>query len=556
MSTAIVEVTAFNSILPIPAFTPPASTVTESIPSESSATNEQSFGGANNGNVGTETTTTNGETVFASVNLQAGGANSFSNGNQTTTSPISNPNIFWGAAAAAMLGATLAEWQKKREEEAARLVALLASNAGQGDEDEIPPDVLAKRRGKVIAKNQAKRAQERVWEAARTQQQTQQAANIAKAVQADMTEDEKLAAYKQSPEFIARQERYTEYESQKSLEAQRAGERDAVAIANAYKAQEQARQNAVDAARWAGVASVAQGKQGNEEKNNENWLSTIWNTSIAVVGSVLSSGNSGGGGLLVVNRDGPPNPIKEWWDNIFKSPGEKLISPATKDEITNNPFDAVMKTYIAASINIQSEGKNNDEDDNSHLGLAQLSRNELNTPYGEGFECKNGDCRGYGLGLPGSDPYDPNIAIQGMNNRIMQVIEEADNLAQKRGITLDETDKYIIVAMAQNGPGFDKNDIQRVINNKKYTESGSINWEAFYQDEYQGWTNQKGAIERFFLELWSGGSKDFDTEFMLEKFYEQTTALKENGYYLPENLDTTKIEELIDTSDIAKVENK
>ncbi|MFN8434330.1 MAG: Ig-like domain repeat protein [Anaerolineales bacterium] len=322
MRTAIVEVTAFNSILPIPAFTPPASTVTEPIPSEASTTNEQSFGGANNGNVGTETTTINGETVFASVNLQAGGTNSFTSGNQTTNLPNTNPNILWGAAAAAMLGATLAEWQKKREEDAARLAALIASNAGQGDEDEIPPDVLAKRRGKVIAKNQAKRAQEQVWEAARTQQQTQQAANIAKAVQADMTQEEKLSAYKQTAGYIARQESYAEYESQKSLEAQRAGERDAVAIADAYKAQEQARQNAVDAARWAGVASVALGKQESEEKN------------------------TGGKALAMPARDDdPPN----WWEKYvvqpLKNAWNTISSWFTQEPITRpTPTPAVLPT--------------------------------------------------------------------------------------------------------------------------------------------------------------------------------------------------------------------
>ncbi|MBI2332153.1 MAG: hypothetical protein HYU84_08350, partial [Chloroflexi bacterium] len=108
MQTTVVEVNAFNSLLPIPAFTPPANMVTEPAPSGSSTTNEPSFGGANNGNVGTETTTTNGETVFASANLQAGGTSSFTVGNQTTSTPISNPNILWGAAAAAVLGATLA----------------------------------------------------------------------------------------------------------------------------------------------------------------------------------------------------------------------------------------------------------------------------------------------------------------------------------------------------------------------------------------------------------------------------------------------------------------
>jgi hypothetical protein len=313
MSTAIVEVTAFNSILPIPAFTPPVSTVAEPIPSEALTSNEQSFGGANNGNAGTETTTTNGETVFASVNIQAGGMNSFSSGNQTTSTPLSNPNILWGAAAAAMLGATLAEWQKKREEEAARLAALIASNAGQGDEDEIPPDVLARRRGKVIAKNQAKRAQEQAWEAARTQQKAQQQAKIAKVLQADMTEDEKLAVYKQTPEYVARQESLKEYERHKALEAQRADERNAVAIVDAYKAQEQAKQNAVAAARWAGVASVAQGNE-EEEKKKTTWLNNpILNTAAEFVAGI-------GYQFLVVNNLNPlmtiapaPSTAKEGW---------------------------------------------------------------------------------------------------------------------------------------------------------------------------------------------------------------------------------------------------
>ncbi|MBK9778777.1 MAG: hypothetical protein IPP55_01805 [Anaerolineales bacterium] len=33
------------------------------------------------------------------------------------SAPISNANILWGGAATALLGATLAEWQRKRAEE-------------------------------------------------------------------------------------------------------------------------------------------------------------------------------------------------------------------------------------------------------------------------------------------------------------------------------------------------------------------------------------------------------------------------------------------------------
>ena len=74
----------------------------------------------NNGNTANETTTTNagGEVVFANATAQAGvlTSNSFTSGNQSTSTPITNTNILWGAIAAATVGASLAEWQKKREE--------------------------------------------------------------------------------------------------------------------------------------------------------------------------------------------------------------------------------------------------------------------------------------------------------------------------------------------------------------------------------------------------------------------------------------------------------
>ncbi len=50
----------------------------------------------------------------------------FSKPAETAPAPISTSNILWGAAATALLGATLAEWQRKREEEEARRAALRA----------------------------------------------------------------------------------------------------------------------------------------------------------------------------------------------------------------------------------------------------------------------------------------------------------------------------------------------------------------------------------------------------------------------------------------------
>ncbi len=219
-----------------------------------------------------------------------------------------------------------------------------------------------------------------------------------------------------------------------------------------------------------------------------------------------------------------------------------------------------MKTYLASSINVQSEGANvKEEDRNSHLGPAQLSRNELDTPYKQGFDdngdlCKN-DCRGYGLGLPDEDPHDNKTAVRGMDRRIQQVFDRAEKLSEDNGIVLTNTDKYIIAAMAQNGPGFDFNDINSVMDSDKgFIRDGQIDWEAYFEIKQNEWEkrvddawknplNQANA-ETIINNVRSGGA-GYDTQFMLEKFYEETSSLQTEGYYLPNDLDVQRIEELI-----------
>ena len=74
---------------------------------------------------------------------------------------------------------------------------------------------------------------------------------------------------------------------------------------------------------------------------------------MSTLGSILSpTKNVGGGALLSVRDDGPPNPIKEWWDNIFKSPGEKLLANAEFLGLTYSPE---METYMIASIEVQGK---------------------------------------------------------------------------------------------------------------------------------------------------------------------------------------------------------
>lgn len=94
---------------------------------------EQAYGG--------QTIPVTSGSVAAGITLSAG--------DRSSALPLNNPNLLWGAAAAAMLGATLAEWQKRRqEEEAARRAAQRA--------DDIPDDVLFKRRA-IVAQLRAER---------------------------------------------------------------------------------------------------------------------------------------------------------------------------------------------------------------------------------------------------------------------------------------------------------------------------------------------------------------------------------------------------------------
>ncbi|HRJ57121.1 MAG TPA: Ig-like domain-containing protein [Anaerolineales bacterium] len=302
MRTVMVEVTAFNSLLPIPVFTPPASEKT----SEVSETSDVSpapitFGGTENGSAGNETTTTtSGETVFTGMKLQAGETSSFSSGNQTTTpATTTTSNILWGAAAAAMLGAKLADWQKKKEEEAAARKAYWVEKNAKKKAERARIDYLNTAYQAKLDREAAQREQ--------TSRKVQQEAKIDEMIQMDMTEDEKLTEYKQSESYLARQERYAEYYAQK----------------------EQERLNAVSAARWAGVASVAQGKQ-EEEKKSGNWLSNLWDAGMSAVGSILSPKNAGGGGLLSVRDDDPPNPIKQWWDESVIPTWNKYVAEPIK----------------------------------------------------------------------------------------------------------------------------------------------------------------------------------------------------------------------------------
>jgi hypothetical protein len=244
----VVKVTALSALLPIPTFTPPPSNHPLPLGEEVEEETPLEFGGTNNGHTGGEVGTlvaggqaaAQGETGWTSAGA------SFSSGNQSAHMPSAASNILWGAAAAAVLGMTLADWQRKREEEAAARLAAERAN-------EVPDDVLARRRAKVMAKNQAQRAQESRWEAAR----------VAQNAKPEIDEDTFM------------QKTYKKILSTANV----------IPGVSAWKKQEdtkvkeQVYQNAVSATRWAGVASVAQGRR-ESQYDLTSWMPLVINRNL------------------------------------------------------------------------------------------------------------------------------------------------------------------------------------------------------------------------------------------------------------------------------------
>jgi hypothetical protein len=162
-------------------------------------------------------------------------------------------------------------------------------------------------------------------------------------------------------------------------------------------------------------------------------------------------------------------------------------------------------------------------------------------------------------GLAGADPFNPNVAVEGMTKRIEQVLKFAENQSERNGVILDETDRFIIIALSQNGPGFDKNDVL-IMYDKYIKKDRTINWKNYFEDKHKDWT-ETTWLKRVPLEAWQWiktgeTGKDFDTEFSLEMYYQEMQALESQGYPFPEGLDIQRIEDLMNTSEQARQEEQ
>ncbi len=355
------------------------------------------------------------------------------------------------------------------------------------------------------------------------------------------------------------------------------------AAAAQRKAEEEAQRNESEASRWAGLVSAAQAMEDFRREEREvyvtppkgekpSWWGNLLDTGKGLLGSALSlignpTGSWGGSNLAAPFKQGgdPPPPddndppqddtfwweklkndIQDHWQKTFNKSGTDLTNPLIRPEIDDTPLAAAMNTYIASGINVQYTSTNAPDDKDAGNGPAQVSYNQLNADYGKGYDCneKGEKCRGYGLGLPGTSPFNDDIAIRAMNNRIQQVIDEAERLGEKNDITIDNTDRFIIAALSQNGAGFDLDDIKQVM--KSQTEDGLINWDSYFEERQEGWERKMRDSPNWqdqINNIRSGGD-DYNTKFILREFIDEIEVLKEEGYYLPADVDMQRIKEL------------
>jgi hypothetical protein len=122
MKTAVVSVNLLSALQIIPPFTPPQTSPTTT-PAPATRTGSEpstGFGGTNNGAKGEITSSS----LASAGGIRAeGGAMSVHTWTKAPTSAapaIPQSSILWGAAATALVGATLADWKRKRDEEERR----------------------------------------------------------------------------------------------------------------------------------------------------------------------------------------------------------------------------------------------------------------------------------------------------------------------------------------------------------------------------------------------------------------------------------------------------
>jgi len=240
-----------------------------------------------------------------------------------------------------------------------------------------------------------------------------------------------------------------------------------------------------------------------------------------------------------------------WCKNNFPSRAD-----AAEKYVGRSAFGDYLNTYTAAGIGVQCWGRNYAyrDFDNSGYGIAQITNNAASTELGkpiyeydifgnqqykrDGFLnrhiilYKNGKpipkIRGYGLRLPCPDG--------GLEDILDQNIDENAVIFMKREIKLvtdicvssgcTPTDIYIAAALAQNGPGF---NLQNMID---LTRPGTrINKPTVWGGQLQ--VDKKDVTVNWDGYFRNPGNAD-DTQFHLTLFDGVIKELQKRNWYLPD----------------------
>jgi hypothetical protein len=109
------------------------------------------------------------------------------------------------------------------------------------------------------------------------------------------------------------------------------------------------------------------------------------------------------------------------------------------------------------------------------------------------------------------------------------------------------TDQEITIALAQNG-GFNAENLRGYLGDKKYrTNEGPtiINWPKVFGEWYP---KSEDTTYNQFLN-WRASGHNFDTWFMLKRYYENAIAFKDSGEWsMPEGVDWEYIKSLIENT--------
>ena len=233
------------------------------------------------------------------------------------------------------------------------------------------------------------------------------------------------------------------------------------------------------------------------------------------------------------------------------------------DQNVNLPKTDWLNTYTAAGVGVQCWGQSYDwnaNDDYDGLGPAKITNKQTSTPWGDVIKDDQGIIRGHGLlcyivkksvprgwnspslcicddeksiiGKIASGEYvsyrletpqdqtEMKWAVEYMRRRIKLVIDACKE--RKCG----DTDIYIAAAMAQNGSGFtkaniEKRDIGKLDDNERLPGGVNMDWNSYFEKP---------------------GNAD-DTSVQLQRFTNVTLLLIGKGWTVP-NINWVKVTEL------------